>query len=148
MRYSKYITIFSTALIIVLIDQITKFLVRANLQLKESVPVISNIFHLTYIHNFGAGFGILQQQQWILVFISVVVVGIILYNLDRVKDKEILLQFLVGFILGGTIGNMVDRISYGFVKDFLDFRIWPIFNVADSFVTIGVIGLIIYLWKK
>ena len=54
----------------------------------------------------------------------------------------------MGFILGGTIGNLIDRIAYGFVIDFLDFRIWPVFNVADSFVTIGVIGLIIYLWKK
>jgi signal peptidase II len=145
---NKYITIFSTALIIILIDQITKFLVKTNFQLKESLPIINNIFHLTYIHNFGAGFGILQQQQLVLIFISLMVVGAIFYYFDRIKDKEILLQFLVGFILGGTIGNLIDRISYGFVIDFLDFRIWPIFNVADSFVTVGVIGVIIYLWKR
>ena len=145
---NKYIIVFSTALIIVLIDQITKFLIKANFQLGQSLPLIKNIFHLTYIHNFGAGFGILQQKEWILIFISIIVIGAIFYYFDRIKDKELLLQVLVGLILGGTIGNLIDRVAYGFVVDFLDFRIWPVFNVADSFVTIGVIGLIIYLWRK
>jgi|TARA_Y100000310_G_scaffold93787_2_gene91328 signal peptidase II len=148
MKYNKYLTIFSTALIIVLIDQITKFLIKTNFQLNESLAIIKNIFHLTYIHNFGAGFGILQQQRFILIFISIIVVGVILYNLNKIKEKEILLQVLVGFILAGTIGNLIDRIIYGFVIDFLDFQIWSIFNIADSFVTIGVLGLVIYLWKK
>ena len=84
----------------------------------------------------------------VLIFISVAVIGIILYNFDKIKNKETLLQVLVGFVLGGTIGNLIDRLAYGYVIDFLDFRIWPIFNFADSFVTIGVIGLIIYLWRK
>ena len=145
---NKYITIFSTALIVILIDQITKFLIKTNFQLNQSFVLIKNVFHLTYIHNFGAGFGILQQQKWILIFISLIVIGVIFYYFDRIRDKELLLQFFVGFILGGTIGNLIDRLSYGFVVDFLDFRIWPIFNFADSFVTLGVIGLIIYLWKK
>ena len=148
MKYNKYLTIFSTALIIVLIDQITKFLIKTNFQLNESLAIIKNIFHLTYIHNFGAGFGILQQQRFILIFISIIVVGVILYNLNKIKEKEILLQVLVGFILAGTIGNLIDRIIYGFVIDFLDFQIWSIFNIADSCVTIGVLGLVIYLWKK
>ena len=144
----KYITIFSIAIIIILIDQITKFLIKTSFQLKESLLIIKNFFHLTYIHNFGAGFGILQQQHLILIFISLIVVGVIFYYLDKIGEKEKLLQILVGFILGGTIGNVTDRIAYGFVIDFLDFRIWPIFNVADSFVTVGVIGLVIYLYKK
>ena len=145
---NKYITIFSLTIIIILIDQITKFLIKTNFKLNESLPLIKNIFHLTHIHNFGAGFGILQQQKWILVFISIIVIGVIFYYFERIKEKEILLQVLVGFILGGTIGNLIDRLSYGFVIDFIDFRIWPIFNFADSFVTLGVIGLIIYLWKN
>ena len=145
---NKYITIFSTALIIILIDQITKFLIRINFQLNDSLPLIKNVFHLTYIQNTGAGFGILKSQTLILIFISLIVIGVIFYYFDRIKDKEILLQFLVGFTLGGTIGNLIDRLTYGFVIDFIDFQIWPIFNVADSFVTIGVIGLIVYLWEK
>ena len=145
---NKYIMVFSTALIIILFDQITKFLIRINFQLNETIPIIKNIFHLKYIQNFGAGFGILQNQQWILIFVSLLVIGVIFYYIDRIKEKEILLQVLVGFVLGGTIGNLIDRLIYGFVIDFLDFRIWPVFNIADSFVTIGVIGLIIYLWEK
>ncbi|MDP6265770.1 MAG: signal peptidase II [Candidatus Woesearchaeota archaeon] len=144
----KYITIVSIAIVVVLIDQITKFLIKTNFELNQTLPLIKNFFHFTYITNFGAGFGILQQQEFILIFISIIVIGVIVYHFDRIKEKEILLQALVGFVLGGTIGNLIDRIAYGFVIDFLDFRIWPIFNVADSFVTIGVIGLIIYFWNK
>ena len=145
---NKYILIFSITLIVLLFDQITKFLIRINFELNQTFPIIKNIFHLTYIQNFGAGFGILQNQQGILIFVSLLVIGIIFYYIDRIKEKEMLLQVLVGFVLGGTIGNLIDKLIYGFVIDFLDFRIWPIFNIADSFVTIGVIGLIIYLWEK
>jgi len=145
---NKYLIVFSTALIIVLFDQITKFLIKTNFQLNESFSLIKNIFHFTYIQNTGAGFGILKSQTLILIFISLIVIGVILYNLNKIKEKEVLLQVLVGFVLAGTIGNLIDRIVYGFVIDFFDFRIWPVFNIADSFVTIGVIGLIIYLWEK
>jgi len=145
---NKYKIIFSIALIIILIDQISKFFIKTNFQLNQTLPVLENIVHLTYIHNFGAGFGILQQQRWILISISFIVIGAIFYYFDRIKEKETILQILIGFVLGGTIGNLIDRISYGFVIDFLDFRIWPIFNFADSFITIGVIGLIFYLWEK
>ena len=144
----KYMTIFSTALIIIIIDQVAKFLIKTNFQLNQTLPIISNIFHLTYIHNFGAGFGILQHQKYFLIFISIIVIGFIFYYLDRIRNNERLLQMLVGFVLGGTIGNLTDRIINGYVIDFLDFGIWPIFNFADSFVTIGVIGLIVYFWKK
>ena len=144
----KYTVVFSVSLAIILIDQLSKFFVRANFQLNQTIPIISNIFHLTYINNTGAGFGILKTQTLILIFVSIAVIGIIFYNFDRIKNNETLLQILAGFVLGGTIGNLIDRLAYGHVIDFLDFQIWPIFNFADSFVTIGVIGLIIYLWKK
>lgn len=144
----KHNVIFSMSLVIILIDQLSKFFVRTNFQLNQSIPIINNIFHLTYINNTGAGFGILKAQALILIFVSISVIGIIFYNFDKIKNKETLLQIFVAFVLGGTIGNIIDRIAYGYVIDFIDFRIWPIFNFADSFVTIGVIGLIIYLWKK
>lgn len=144
----KYLTVFSTALIIIIVDQAAKFLIKANFELNQTLPIINNIFHLTHIHNFGAGFGILQQQRWVLIFISIIVIGFILYYLDRISEKEKVLQLLFGFVLGGTIGNLTDRIINGYVIDFLDFGIWPVFNFADSFVTIGVIGLIVYYWKK
>jgi len=145
---NKYFTIFSIAIIVVLVDQITKFLIKINFELNQTLPIIKSIFHLTYIQNTGAGFGILKSQTLILIFISLIVIGIILYYISSIKEKEKLLQILVGFVLGGTIGNLIDRLTYGFVIDFLDFQIWPIFNAADSFVTIGVIGLVIYLWES
>ena len=144
----KFVIVFLTALIVVLIDQISKYLIRTNFELSQSSPIINTIFHLTHITNSGAGFGILQQQKFLLILISLIVIGFILYYLPRIKEKEKLLQFLVGFVLGGTIGNLIDRVAYGYVIDFFDFQIWPIFNFADSFVTIGIIGLIIYLWEK
>ena len=145
---NKYFTIFSIAIIVVLVDQITKFLIKINFELNQALPIIKSIFHLTYIQNTGAGFGILKSQTLILIFISLIVIGVILYYISSIKEKEKLLQILVGFVLGGTIGNLIDRLTYGFVIDFLDFQIWPIFNAADSFVTMGVIGLVIYLWKS
>lgn len=145
---NKYLVVFSTAVFIVFLDQLTKFLVKSNFSLNESIPVIRNIFHLTYIHNFGAGFGILQEQRIFLIIISLLVAGFVAYYLKKVKDNEKTLQLLLGFVLGGTIGNLIDRILYGYVADFLDFMVWPVFNIADSFVTIGIIGLVIYFWKK
>lgn len=144
----KYLVVFSIALTAVILDQIAKFLIKTNFELNQTFPILKNIFHLTYITNYGAGFGILQQQKWILVFISLIVIGFIFYYLDKIKEKQLFLQVIAGFVLGGTIGNLIDRISFGYVVDFLDFRIWPIFNFADSFVTIGVIGLIVYFWKE
>tara|TARA_Y100000310_G_C20613316_1_gene779192 strand:+ start:1139 stop:1600 length:462 start_codon:yes stop_codon:yes gene_type:complete len=143
----KHLIIFSTASIAIIIDQLTKFLINMNLELNQSIPVINNVFHLTYILNSGAGFGILQQQKLLLIFISIIVIGVILYYIRKIKNEKVL-QVLAGLVLGGTMGNLIDRISYGYVIDFLDFRIWPIFNFADSFLTISVIGLIIYFWKK
>lgn len=72
----------------------------------------------------------------------------IFYYIKKIVKNEKLLQFAVGLLLGGTIGNLIDRIAYGAVIDFIDFRIWPVFNVADSAVTISIILLIILLWKK
>jgi len=145
---NKHVAVLLTAFIVIAIDQITKFLVKSNFELNQSLPLINNIFHLTYIHNFGAAFGILQEQRFILVFVSVAVIVAILYYLRKVNEKERIPQLLLGFILGGTIGNLIDRAFYGYVIDFLDLRIWPVFNFADSFVTIGAIGLIVYFWRK
>ena len=144
----RYPVGFLTAIAIIILDQLSKFLVKINFNLNESVPVMGEIFHLTYIHNFGAGFGILQNQRILLVIISIAVAAFIFYYAKKVKEEETLLQLLLGFVLGGTIGNLIDRIFLGYVTDFFDFMIWPVFNIADSFVTIGIIGLVIYFWRK
>ena len=144
----KNILIFSTALIIVLLDQLTKFLIRKNLQLNESIPIIKNIFHLTYLKNTGSAFSLFQGYNLFFIIFSVIVIISTFYFIKKIKESQKLMQFAAGLLLGGTLGNLIDRIIYGRVTDFIDFRIWPVFNIADSAVTISVILLIILLWEK
>lgn len=138
---------FIAAGLIFALDQITKALVYLNMDISESVQIIQNVLHITYIQNTGAAFGILQNMNTLLGFISLAVIGMILFYYDRIP-KDRLAQFCFAIILGGAIGNLIDRIRLGYVIDFIDFRIWPAFNVADSALTIGAVGLIIYFWKK
>jgi len=113
----------------------------------NSIPVIKNIFHITYVTNLGAGFGIMHGRTTLLIWFSIVVIGIILFYYDKIQEKKSL-QVFSGLILGGTLSNLIDRLLFGFVIDFLDFRIWPVFNIGDSGVCIGVFFLVIYFIKK
>ena len=140
--------IFSVALLIVFLDQLTKFLIKQNLQLSQSIPIISNVFHLTYITNTGSAFGLFKGLNVFFIVFLIIVIGFIIHFIKKIRENEKLLQFSIGLLLGGTIGNLLDRVLLGYVVDFIDFRIWPVFNIADSAVTIGVILLIILLWKK
>jgi len=135
---------FFISLLVIILDQITKYYART---IEESIPVISNFFHLTLIFNEGAGFGILQGQVNLLIFVSLIIIGIILFNIDEIlKEKFQTIGF--SLIVGGAIGNLLDRIIFRSVTDFLDFRIWPAFNIADSALVIGVIVLLVYRNKK
>jgi len=114
-------------LIIAFVDQLSKLYARHNLD---------------YIANYGAAFGILQGQKWLFVIAAVVVIGLILYY----SKKQNLLAF--GFILGGALGNLIDRLYFGYVVDFIDIKIIHVFNVADAANTIGAILLIIELFRS
>ncbi len=144
----KYLLTFSTAFIVVLLDQLTKFLIRKNFQLNESLPIISNFFHITYVTNTGSAFGLFKGLNLFFILFSIAVAIGILYFMKEIKQNEKMMQLAFGLLFGGTIGNLIDRIALGSVVDFLDFRIWPVFNVADSAVTISVMILIVMLWKK
>ncbi|MDP7180267.1 MAG: signal peptidase II [Candidatus Woesearchaeota archaeon] len=137
--------VFFSALIVLVLDQITKYFVSVNIT--GPIPVILGVFHLVFIKNTGAGFGLFKGQQGLLIFISVFVVGLILYYYNKIPAKGYV-PLSVGLLLGGTIGNLIDRIRLGYVIDFLDFRIWPSFNVADSAITVGAIMLMVYFMKK
>ncbi len=144
----KNIFIFSTAFIILLLDQLTKFLVRKNFQLNQSKPIIESILHITYVTNTGSAFGLFKNFSSFFTLFSAVVIIAIFFYLKKIKKDETKIQFAVSLLLGGTIGNLVDRLLYGHVIDFIDFRIWPVFNIADSAVTVSVIFLIYLLWKE
>ncbi len=132
-------------LIVVILDQITKLLIKSNFNINESVNLISNFLNLTFITNTGSAFGILQGFNTYMIFISMIVLGVILFYWDKISNKE---KIFFAFIMGGIVGNLIDRIAYGFVVDFISFSFWPAFNVADSAITIGIILLIFTDWKK
>lgn len=128
------------------LDQIIKMIIDSNFYPGQSIPVIKDFFHLTYVRNSGAGFGILSGQRIFLIIITLII--LILLIIYRYKNKEnILLNIGISFIVAGAIGNLVDRLRLSFVIDYLDFRIWPVFNLADIIVNIGVGLLILYIWK-
>lgn len=142
--------------IILVFDQLTKFIVDRGMPLHHSIPVIDNLFSLTYIRNTGAAFGFLAgsaaafRLPFLIVF-SLVAVGFVVAMLRRLPEQERGLTTALAFILGGAIGNLIDRVVYGEVIDFLDFYWsgyhWPAFNVADSFITLGVSIMVFYLVK-
>ena len=144
----KNIFIFSTGLIILILDQLTKLFIRKNLQLNKSIPIIKDVLHLTYITNTGSAFGLFKNFNLLFIIFSIIVIITVLFLIRKVKENERFLQIAFGFLLGGTLGNLIDRLISGTVTDFIDFRIWPVFNVADSAVTVSVIIFIILLWEK
>ena len=134
--------------IMVIADQISKIVVRNTMSLYESIPVIPEFFHLTYVTNDGMAFGI-NFPFGIYVFsaISIIFTGFLFWYLWSIKDDEIVVRTGVALILAGAIGNLIDRIFLGEVVDFLDFMIgdfhWYVFNLADSCVTVGL-GFVLY----
>jgi len=127
---------------IVIVDRITKIIFTKLLALGESLPVIPNIFHFTLVNNTGIAFGLFKDHGAVFIIITIVTIGLLIYNIYYYKKNEHLsLTYIVSFslILGGAIGNLIDRIFIGHVVDFIDFRIWPVFNVADSAITVGAI---------
>ena len=120
-------------------DLLTKLLAKTHLQKIGTIPLIENVFHLTYVENRGAAFGMLQGQRTFFVLIALVFVVAALWFVVRYKKKTPFLNLGVTFMTAGALGNAFDRISQGFVVDFFDFTLidFPVFNIADIFVCIG-----------
>lgn len=128
----KHITFFLIALAVVIIDQLAKMIVRS---------------YFSYTRNTGAAFGIFQNQSALLAWISVIIIGAILFLYNEIPDHK-MPRIAVALMLGGVIGNLIDRAILGYVTDFIDLKVWPSFNVADSATTIGVLLLLSYMIKK
>lgn len=137
---------FLIILAVVVLDQAIKKAVVAAMALHQSIPVIQDIFHITYIHNTGAAFSMMEGMRSFLILLPLVLVlaAVIFIFLKR-KTAHPLLLTSFAMIAGGGLGNMIDRIAYGYVVDFLDFRVFPIFNAADIFVCVGCGLLILYV---
>ena len=153
MKFKKYSWLVVISTIVVIIDQYTKLIVAKNFFLGESVPVIKDFFHLTYVQNTGAAFGMLGKlPEWIRVpfFVSVPIIALIFvaYYYHKTSEKQKLMLISFSLIAGGAIGNLIDRARLNYVIDFFHFFIkewsFAVFNVADMAITIGV-GLVMLL---
>ncbi len=137
----------------VFLDQVTKLAVLKRLHQNESIPLINKVFHITLVYNTGSAFGFFRNQNWILTYISIFAIILILLSLvRRTRFKSLsylkIWQFSLVLILSGATGNLIDRIRLGYVVDFIDLRVWPVFNFADSMITCGVILLLFIFLKK
>ena len=152
----KWKMVLGWVLTILVLDQLTKMIVDRTMSLHQSIPIIDGLFNLTYVRNTGAAFGIFAGSHEafrlpFLILVSVLALGFVVVMLKRLRDEETGLITALSLIIGGAIGNLIDRVLYGEVIDFLDFYWsnyhWPAFNVADSCITIGVLITLFYLIK-
>jgi signal peptidase II len=144
----KYLWVGSIIGIVLVLDQITKYLIQTHVRLNDSITVVPGFFNITHVRNRGAAFGILSTlpEFWrSAFFITVTLVAVAAISVLIIKTHERLLVYAFSLIAGGAIGNVVDRIRYGEVVDFIQWYVksyyWPSFNVADSAITIGVVLL-------
>lgn len=137
------------ALFVIVLDQITKLLIVKNMELGESIQVIENFLNITSHRNPGAAWGILAGQMWFFYIVTVIVVIGLVYYIQKMAKTHILLGISLGLMLGGAIGNFIDRVLRKEVVDFVDTYIFgydfPVFNVADSALTVGVVLLMIFM---
>ena len=145
---NKKILLIST--IILALDQISKAIIDITVKLESSIPIIKNCFYLTYYHNEGAAWGIMNSKIPLLIILTFLVLIIIYrYMYSFKQNKRNILAF--GLLIGGIVGNLLDRIIFGYVRDFLDFYIFgynfPIFNVSDMAIVGGILLLIIAIFK-
>lgn len=134
------------ALFVTVLDQLVKWIVQQHMVWGESIPLISGVFHLTYIINPGAAFGILAYQRWFSLRSSSC--SLVRSSFPEAHpERALLFSAAIGMLLGGALGNAIDRVRISGVVDFFDFRIWPIFNVADIFICVGVALIVFYFWR-
>jgi signal peptidase II len=137
-------TFWASMLLVLVADQLSKYWVMTTLNVGESRPFIDHVLNITYVHNPGAAFSILTGKSWISLICAALVVGAILYFIYEYKPARSM-QFSLGIIAGGAIGNFMDRYLYAYVRDFFDLGWFPVFNVADIGIVCGGILLIVYL---
>ena len=157
MRDSNMLKWLWLSFLAVILDQGSKLAISSSMKLYQSIQIMP-YFNLTYVHNTGAAFSFLSEaggwQRWFFAGLALVISAVIAVWLARLKPHETLLATALSLILGGAIGNLIDRLAYGYVIDFLDVYYqtwhWPAFNIADSAITLGVILMLVEsfgIWK-
>lgn len=136
------------SVVVFIIDLISKVIVSNNLELYESISVIDNFFNITYTHNYGGAWSIFENSTLLITIISIIIIILLIFYV--IKNKITRKTDVIGYslIIGGALGNLFDRIVHGYVIDFLDFNIfgydYPIFNIADTMIVIGIFILLIF----
>ncbi|MDP2859672.1 MAG: signal peptidase II [Bacillota bacterium] len=130
------------AAVALIADRISKAVVVRLMHPDQSIPVIPGVFHLTFVRNPGAAFGLFANQRLLFLAIAVGVIIAVIYYSRLLEPRQVLLQVALGLQMAGAAGNLVDRATTGLVVDFLDLRIWPVFNVADASIVVGT-GLLV-----
>lgn len=148
-RLQDYLFLFLIAGLIILLDQLTKTWIRQNLHVGEIfMPElwISNYARILFWKNTGAAFGILQNFGTVFMGLSFVVSAVIIYYFPQISRKDWVIRLAMSLLLAGAVGNLIDRLTVGYVTDFISVGNFPVFNIADSSITVGVIVLFIGMW--
>ena len=139
------------SIVFLIIDVVSKLIVSNLMNVHDSIVVIKDFFYITYVRNTGAAWSMFAGKTWLLIIVSLVIIGFICFYIYKNKPKTKIEIVGYSLVLGGAIGNFLDRVIYGYVIDFFDFYIfgysYPIFNVADIFIVIGVLILVICVWR-
>ncbi|EGJ26763.1 signal peptidase II [Streptococcus porcinus] len=146
----KFIKLLLVSSSLIILDQVSKWWIVSHINLGDVRPFIPGVLSLTYLQNRGAAFSILQNQQWFFAFMTITVIGFAIIYYLRAEKMPILKELALLLIISGGIGNFSDRIRLGYVVDMihLDFMNFAIFNLADSYLSIGVLLLVFILWKE
>ena len=138
-------------LVFLIIDIVSKLVISNCVFVNDSILVIKDFFYITYVRNTGAAWSIFSGETLGLIIVSLIIIFFIIYYISKNKPSSKIEKIGYAMILGGSFGNLLDRIIYGYVIDFLDFNIfgydYPIFNLADSFIFVGIILIMIYTWR-
>ena len=138
-------------IVFLILDIVSKLVISNLMVVNDSILVIKNFFYITYVKNTGAAWSIFSGETLGLIIVSLIIISFIIYYICKNKPSTKIEKIGYSMILGGSFGNLLDRIMYGYVIDFLDFNIfgynYPIFNLADSFIFVGVMLIIIYTWR-
>lgn len=139
------LTLLAVAVIVLVADQATKAAARAYLSPSRSIPILPGVFELSHVRNTGGAFGLMSGQRWLFVTTTFLVLGGIAFVWHHYRPKAWYVVTALGLVVGGALGNLTDRVLFGRVTDFLYVHLWPVFNVADSAVVVGVCTLVVWL---
>ncbi|HBX23842.1 MAG TPA: signal peptidase II [Desulfotomaculum sp.] len=133
-------------LLTLILDQFSKYIITSGMYLGESLAVFPPVFYITYVLNPGAAFGMLANQTNFFIVVSLLLIIGVLVAYRYLPRERVWTYIALGLVVGGAMGNLIDRIRLGLVIDFLDFRVWPVFNLADTAIVTGAFILVLDVW--